>query len=364
MRVAGRLQKLTPWLVVAALSWASRPGPTLSPEAIGSGENVMAQQQPESPQRPGDQTYLTFPEWYLVFSPEELATYMEDRPLSRFPYFGHIGQFWRSYGVVRREISGRYPLNLGYHAMIMVIGTSTTIEYTLRGFYELTVGRLTELLTPGSGYQMTAEDQYAAKVARDYVDFINVDPWYKFDFFRSLKQLWTTVPKTGPGMVRKWERRFVLTSEYLFKGVYAQLIGMGTAASYTPAIHKTRVHIDQLPALPPSHGLEQIRDKGADGVEVYLPRYQAFTDASRMLAQAGANYLEIAGNTEDLILSILVEGDAKWQPPKRSEILFEQPILTHTTVRRVVLRCMVKNLADTLRALERDGVSIEHVFDY
>jgi len=337
-----------------------------------SGESVMAQQLPESPERPGDQTYLTFPEWYLVFSPEEVATYMEDRPLSRFPYFGHIGQFWRSYRVVSSEISGRYPLNLGYHAMIMVIGTSTTVEYALRGLYELTVGRVTELLTPGKGYQMTAEDHYAAKVARDYVDFINVDPWYKFDFFRSLKQLWTTVPATGPGMVRKWERRFVLSSEYLFKGVYAKVIGAGTAASYTPAIHKTRVHVDQLPALPASHEtaieiervVEQVRDKGADGVEAYLPRYQAFTNASLQLARAGANYLEIAGNTEDLILSVLVEGAPTWKAPKPSEILFEQPILTSSDTRRFVLRCTVKELAATLRALDQDGVTIEHVFDY
>ena len=35
------------------------------------------------------------------------------------------------------------------------------------------------------------------------------------------------MPWTGPGMLRKWERRFALSTEYGIKALYAQLIKAG-----------------------------------------------------------------------------------------------------------------------------------------
>ena len=36
-------------------------------------------------QRPESATYLTFPEWYLVFNPQEYAQSLAQHPPSRFP---------------------------------------------------------------------------------------------------------------------------------------------------------------------------------------------------------------------------------------------------------------------------------------
>jgi len=48
--------------------------------------------------RDESQTFLTLPEWYLVYSPAEYAHYLKEKPPSGFPYFGSIGQFWGYYG--------------------------------------------------------------------------------------------------------------------------------------------------------------------------------------------------------------------------------------------------------------------------
>ena len=64
----------------------------------------------------------------------------------------------------------------------------------------------------------TAEDKYAAKVARDYAKLIATKGWYEFGFMDALGGLWTQVPMTGPGFFRKWERRFALSAEYLDQG--------------------------------------------------------------------------------------------------------------------------------------------------
>jgi hypothetical protein len=83
---------------------------------------------PKEHQRTGDQTFLTFPEWYLVHSPAEYAAYVQEHAPSRFPFIGHIRQFWQSYLAVYGAVKNDYPFNGEYHTMIMVIGGSTTLE--------------------------------------------------------------------------------------------------------------------------------------------------------------------------------------------------------------------------------------------
>src|SRR5688572_12209807 len=41
--------------------------------------------------RAEDQTYLTFPEWYIVYSADEYADFISENPPSHFPHFRAIG---------------------------------------------------------------------------------------------------------------------------------------------------------------------------------------------------------------------------------------------------------------------------------
>src|SRR3954465_15510044 len=107
--------------------------------------------------RPADQTFLTFPEWFLVFSPEEQANYFRQHTATTFPYMTHTAQIWKSYRIVNQQIKGNFPTNWGYHFMIWVIGVSTTVEYSIKACYETIVGRITDTRQP-----LTAEDQFNA----------------------------------------------------------------------------------------------------------------------------------------------------------------------------------------------------------
>lgn len=86
---------------------------------------------PAEARRAQDQTLLTFPEWFLVYSPAEYATLVRERMPSEFPWWGHVRQFWSSYRAVIGATRG-YDFNAEYHVMINVIGVSTTLEYALR----------------------------------------------------------------------------------------------------------------------------------------------------------------------------------------------------------------------------------------
>ena len=197
---------------------------------------------PPEHRRAEDQTFLTYPEWYLVHSPAELATYLSaERAPSEFPWGGHVGQFWQGWRAVTHE-TREYPFNGGYHAMVSVIGSSTTVEYGLRAAYESTVGRLAEATSDGTP---TAEENLSARVAQAYVDFIRVDPWYLFDFIAPLRTLWADTPAVGHNLLRKWERRFALSTEYLVKAGYAGLIKLGTQSVYEAAKPVTAVVLDR-----------------------------------------------------------------------------------------------------------------------
>lgn len=310
--------------------------------------------------RTPDQTFLTFPEWYLVHSPAEYASFLEqtENP-SRFPLFSHIAQFWQSYGAVNHEIQ-KYPFNGGYHLMVMVIGTSTTVEYTLKGAYERTIGRLAEATKSG---ETVPEERFAARYAQAYVDFIRIEPWYKFDFWSQLKTLWREVPASGPDMLRKWERRFLLATELLIKESYARLIKLGTQTLYDAPKPVTAVVLSRSPDVDPAHSEYQALPRAATTgfVLATVPRYEAFTTYSRWLAVQGIDFVRIAGNDGEILMSELVpEGQKAWGV----RVLFEQPILTQPGRKRTVFAVPISGLGAELRRAVAANDTIEHIYDF
>lgn len=315
---------------------------------------------PVEARRSAEQTLLTYPEWFLVHSPAQYARMLHDRPSHEFPFMAHTGQVWSSYLTVTREqIRGHYPSNPGYHAMILVLATSTTVEYSLRSAYENTLGRASWAL---AGSSPTAEDRFAATTAQEYVDFIRQEPWYLFNFGARLKQLWTDVPLWGPGLIRKWERRYALTSEYVIKALYGKLIEKATRAAYDVALMTTDVVIDPPPSplqLPPRVNSLQTF---ADGKQLLsLPRYFDFRLAASALAAQGAHITDIAGNSGDILVTIWI-ADAQPAPPGR--VLFTQTIQTPAHTRRLGMLMPVGELSAFLTGAGTGHYQIEHVHDY
>ena len=316
---------------------------------------------PTEQRRGEDQTFLTFPEWYLVHSPAELAHFLAlQRKPSEFPWAGHIGQFWQGYRAVAHETRD-YPFNAGYHLMVSVIGSSTTVEYGLRSAYESTVGRLAEASSDG---RPTAEEQLGARIADAYVDFIRIDPWYLFDFVSPLRELWTATPAMGNNMLRKWERRFALSTEYAVKAGYAGLIKLGTQSIYEAARPVTAVLLDRAPAPLPRNLLELRRlDSSSEAVLVSVPRYRAFMAYAQALAEQGLAFREIAGNRGPIVASVIERSDAA--PPRAPmRAIFVQPILTQPGWERRVIALPVAELAPQLRRWRAADVQIEHLYDY
>ena len=310
--------------------------------------------------RPPDQTFLTYPEWFLVFSPAEQADYFETHTSTSFPYMKHIDQMWKGYDVVYDQIKGNYPFNMGYHVMIIVIAGSTTVEYSLKSFYETIIGRVTDAR---QGESITQEDQFNADYERSYVNFISDLPWYEYDFNHQLKSLWTSTSFFGPHFLRKMERKYYLTTELLVKSGYGWLIKMATKSAYEQASLNTTVVLDRLPAsLNGIDGDKNIVPLANGQIMANLPRYARFNAAVCRLAIRNVNFKEIAGNKGAIMLTALTSNNLK--STNDFKLLFTQPIITKPGLNRVALVTTVSNLSVVVKYLLDNNVVVEHIYDY
>jgi hypothetical protein len=313
---------------------------------------------PKAAIRPPDQTFLTYPEWFLVFSPDEQADYFKTHTSTTFPYLKHVDQMWGSYGVMYDQIEGNFPFNTGYHVMIWVIAGSTTVEYSIKSFYETIIGRITDT---NPNEEMTAEDKFNADYEHSYVKFIEALPWYEYDFNHQLKSLWSNTPLSGPHLLRKLERRYYLTTELMVKSGYGWLIGLGTKSAYETASLKTAVIIEMEPGST-FDGDKDIKVLSDSTVLLNLPRYAEFNQATSLLAKNGIIFKEIAGNNGAIMLTILTNNTLK--PSPGYKILFTQPIVTKPGLSRIAMVTTVGNLSTTIKTLLDNKVPIEHVYDY
>ena len=312
---------------------------------------------PEKYRRAADNTFWVYPEWYLVHSPAEQAAYFKDHTSTSLSYTTHIDQFWDSYKVLRNQMEGNFEPNGEYSFMVNIIGVSTTVEYAMKAWYEKVIGRFTDTWSP-----QTDEDLFNAQYLSDYVSFIRKEPWYKFDYTDRLKRLWSENSMFGTNMLRKWDRKYMLTSEILFKAAYAKMMAAGAETMFDPVLFCTVVVVDKLPEDigPDAELLQLLPDSSA---VLKLPRYAAFLPAVQHLANQNVNLKEVAGNNSAILISVLTSFgfDAL---PENCQALFNQPVVSNDDLQRIVFVTPVANLTDVLSELKERKVTLEHIYDF
>ena len=311
--------------------------------------------------RPESKTYLTLPEWYIVYSTDEYADYIADNSSSDFPYFRAVGQYWQSYVDVCNEIRGRYPFNGDSQFTLAFIGISFTAENMLKGAYEGTIGRFTDWI---SSEAPTEEEVYAAQVAQEYGEFMHMTPWYFFPFKEKLNGLWNETSLWGPDPIRKWERKLALTVEYGGKILYGSLTNLGAQATYGGAdVEKIHAVTEGVTETLLSQDLEIAREIDDQRQLIRVTRFEYFSDHLPGLLESGVRFEEIAGNRE-ILFTILGPQEADYNF-EYGDFLFELPILTKPGQTRAAVKLQVADMPQFFEELKRrEDVSFEHMYDY
>ncbi len=304
-------------------------------------------------------SYLTYPEWYIVHAYTDLAGVTRQSSESHFDYLASIGGFWRSLcrGTIAAANVG--PVTEDQKITNYIIGLSFSGEMAVIGAYERTIGALTAWLR---GKQRTGEDEFALKIADDYAAFLQQTPWYRYPFFPTLARFWRETPFGDGNIVRGVERRFALTLEYGGKGLYA--IPIGALAGVSPADLSIKSIVGRLDSddLAADPRIKKLRDLDDKATLIETPRYQEFTDIVRRLGGRGRDVLEIAGNHH--ILTTIIAPDSAAIATPGAKRLFSIPLQSRPGWRRIGLDTEVSALARQIGDVEKQGGEFEHVHDY
>lgn len=306
---------------------------------------------PAAERRPEARTWLTYPEWHIVYSADSLGRYLTaGRRPSGYDYGADVAGFWRSYCAIHR-IAGARPGAADAKLMIYVIGISFTAEMAVKAGWENIIGRLSEVI----GGWHSPEDRYAAAVQRRYGTFMHEVPWYAFDFGDAFSGLWHT--KGEWSFVRRPERRIALSSEYGVKAVYAK--GIGALAAMQPdattLLMTVRASPHTVAAVDPR--LRPVAT-GDGRTLVRAPRYAQFTDLIGKLAMQGIVVEDIAGN-RTIFVTLLAPGRLRPATP-----LIAMPLGDRPGWSRYGVTLPVARLTAWVAASRAAGAEIEHVYDY
>jgi hypothetical protein len=298
-----------------------------------------------SDHRPEARTYLTYPEWHIVYSADSLARHLAHSPPSGYPYFSDIGSFWSSYCALNRVADPKAAGDA--KVMLYTIGISFSAEMLVKAMYENTIGRLFEWI----GGHESGPDVYAQRVQQSYGAFMHETPWYAFPFGTAFSNLW----RAGGGGVRSWERHLALSLEYGIKTGYAKLIGWASGTALGKDERTMRIVLDGEPGKVAAI---DARLKPLGGMTYETPRYAQFTQIAGELAAAGGNFREIAGN-DDIFLTVIAPNS--WAPTQPA--LLSMPLPDQPGRQRLGISLKVQNLTETLRTLP-PGTRLEHIYDY
>jgi len=351
------------WLKCAFMNPSVGPLPT----TIAREQGTFVPDIGAKNRRPLEDSYFSYPEWYIVWSYEERAQYLPKNLPSGFPYFASIGQYWKSYCFICGLTQGRHQFNFGDHLSSMVLGGSFALEYSIRGAYEQTIGRLSEWT---SSHELVEEDAYAARVAREYADFVYIRPFYEFHFGHALAQLWKETPLWGKHPIRKWERKFILSVDFGIEAVYAHAMLFASHVTYGAESDETYTWVENVPETLfrdfPRFKVDQekAQEVSRQSYVAIIPRYQEFTELAVKLAERDVHFVQVAGNDEIMVTVVVPRGWTYALPAGDGTLLFTENVLTQPGAKRIALECRVRALPTLIRHFTSAGIKIEHIYDY
>jgi hypothetical protein len=185
-----------------------------------------------------------------------------------------------------------------------------------------------------------------------------------------LTHLWTDVPANGPGLPRKWERRFALTAEYGGKAVYAKLIGLGTKSAYVPDDLQRSLVIagwsDTIAGRikPRAPALRATRRLDRGYTLLAVPRYTPFREALLALADHSRE-LRIAEISGCDVVTLTGTAPVRWSVPPRADVVVAYRVPTQPDKVRVLLSVRARDLLDVLATIKTEGkFHTDHIYDY
>ena len=305
--------------------------------------------------RPEAFTYLTLPEWLIVYGGDEYGQFIARQSPSGFRPSGPRSQSWSGYGSVCGITKCEYRRN-GVSPNARHHRRQLTAENIMKGLYEGSIGRVT------NGWRRVTRPRTRMRYERRrYGTFMHTTPWYNSPSGPN----W---PGSGGDASMGTAHPSEMGATVLPHGRIRVQGGLRMAdrrgdrcgvRARGPRIHAS---IEDVPPAVFADGrVQSVRRVGQTGHIVTMPRYEAFTQTALAMHAQGVRFLNIAGNDEILVTAIGPAGRAADVAPAR--VAARTPLATDPARVRLALRVRWR-LSRRDRALDRRGHGDQHLYDY
>jgi hypothetical protein len=335
------------------------PSPQALPALSATEKEQVLNEFPTYGSRHIEQTYLTLPEWYQVYSYNEFGDYLQSGgPQSRFPFLTSIKNFWSYYGIALRE-SKDEEFNWLYNFVDWMIGANLTAEYFIKSVYENTIGGITQFLA-GSD---TEADRFIADSWNNYAERMYQYTWYHYPYFTDLKKIWTDTSLFDRQFIRSFERKIAFSVSYMIKGTYAQL-WLLTAAQKENETYSI-VYSPDKQALDAAK-IENLKDLGDGLYLIKTERYAGFKDAVLLLTERNVRFVEIMGHNVITLSYLSHAPDEPFASSSEARIIDKRALFFNPDgyTHRVVLETRVDQLRPALHAIRQNGSAFEMIYDF
>ncbi|MBP9757258.1 MAG: hypothetical protein KBD06_01525 [Candidatus Pacebacteria bacterium] len=314
---------------------------------------------PEYTSRHIEQTYLTLPEWYQVYSYNEFGDFlMAGGRQSDFPFLSSAVNFW-SYYAIAADRSSDQEFNWLYNFVDWVIGFNLTFEYAVKAVYENTIGSITQTLA-GSD---TEADAFIAESWNSYAERMYQYTWYHYPYFTDIGGIWRDTPLFDKHFIRNIERKVAFTFSYAIKGTYARawLLTAAQKDNRTLSI----VHTTDKGALD-APGVEILKDLDNDNYLILTERYAGFKNSMLALIGRDVRFVEVMDH-DVITLSYLSRAETEPFPYSGLVSLIDKRQLFFNAqgfLYRNVLQVPVADLPEALDAIKTSGSQFEMIYDF
>ncbi len=311
--------------------------------------------------RPKDGTRATWIEWGNVRFSKQYAEFVQDHHSYAFDYIGHLRQHWQYFTTYISEsrndgVSLKNLIFSDNFAMNLFILFATAIQCAA-GYIASLPSQLVARWKHGENWRevsnLTDLEKFEARVEKEYSTFIDHTPFYMFDYFGKIRQLWSTIANSQ----ESWTTRVssVLsaipsTLGFLAKGIVSAPVRAIYTAEGNVEPDTIKVLLkdpdNELPALiqrweaekdpvhDKNHKIEVVYDAPDGHKLVSVPRYRPFTTICGYLTAAHSLELLEVGSQRGITVDVRLGHGVATPQAAGARVVYEMDKLQDAQQRR------------------------------